>query len=77
MDYVILLHFDGLVNKQFKFVGMRPHVLTFEKLPSFNDLVAIVGIVMNVAFEVRLHGRYDMRGNRLIYVMLLLGSEDE
>jgi hypothetical protein len=33
--------------------------------------------VMNVGCDVRLHGRYDMGGNRPIYVMLLLGSEDE
>jgi hypothetical protein len=32
---------------------------------------------MNVGCELRLHGRYDMGGNRPIYVMLPLGSEDE
>jgi hypothetical protein len=48
MNHVILLHFNGSVNEQFKLVDMRPHVLTFEKLPSFNDLVAKVRTVMNV-----------------------------
>jgi hypothetical protein len=56
---------------------MRPHVLTFEKPPSFNDLVARVRIVINVGCDMRLHGRYDMGGNKPIYVMLPLGSEDE
>jgi hypothetical protein len=32
---------------------------------------------MNVGCDVRLYGRYDMGDNRLIYVMLPLGSEDE
>jgi hypothetical protein len=32
---------------------------------------------MNVRCDVRLNGRYDMGGNRPIYVMLPLGSEDE
>jgi hypothetical protein len=32
---------------------------------------------MNVGYDVRLHGRYDMGGNRPIYVMLPLRSEDE
>jgi hypothetical protein len=32
---------------------------------------------MNVGCDVCLHGRYDMGGNRLIYVMLPLRSEDE
>jgi hypothetical protein len=77
MDRVILLHFGGSVSEQFKLVGMRPHVLTFEKLPSFNELVARVRVVMNVGCELRLHGRYDMGDNRPIYVMLPLGSEDE
>jgi hypothetical protein len=31
MDCVILLYFDGLINEQYELVGMRPHVLTFEK----------------------------------------------
>jgi hypothetical protein len=77
MDRVILLHFGGLVNEQFKLVGMRPHVLTFEKPPSFNDLVARVRTVMNIGCDVRLHERYDMGGNRAIYVMLPLGTGDE
>jgi hypothetical protein len=77
MDRVILLYFGGLVNEQFELVGMRQHVLTFEKLPSFNDLVARIRAVMNVGCDVRLHGRYDMGDNRPIYVMLPLGSEDE
>jgi hypothetical protein len=77
MDRVILLHFGGSVSEQFKLVGMRPYVLTFEKLPSFNELVARVRVVMNVGCELRLHGRYDMGDNRPIYVMLPLGSEDE
>jgi hypothetical protein len=77
MDHVILLHFGGSVNEQFELVGMRPHVLTFEKPPSFNDLVTRVRTVMNIGCDVRLHGRYDMGGNRAIYVMLLLGTGDE
>jgi hypothetical protein len=32
---------------------------------------------MNVGCDVHLHGRYDMGGNRPIYVMLPLRSEDE
>jgi hypothetical protein len=32
---------------------------------------------MNVGCDVHLYGRYDMGGNRPIYVMLLLWSEDE
>jgi hypothetical protein len=32
---------------------------------------------MNVGCNLRLHMRYDMCGNRPIYVMLLLGSEYE
>jgi hypothetical protein len=77
MDRVILSHFDGSVNEQFELVGMRPHMLTFEKPPSFNELVARVKVVMNVGCDVRLHGRYDMGGNIPIYVMLPLGSKDE
>jgi hypothetical protein len=77
MDHVILLHFGGSINEQFKLAGMRPHMLTFEKPPSFNDLVARVRIVINVKCDVRLHRRYDMGGNKLIYVMLPLGSKDE
>jgi hypothetical protein len=45
---------------------MRLHVLTFEKPPSFNDLVARVRTVMNVGCDVRLHERYDMGGNKPI-----------
>jgi hypothetical protein len=66
LDRVILLHFGGSVNKQFELVGMRLHVLTFEKPPSFNDLVARVRTVMNVGCDVRLHERYDMGGNKPI-----------
>jgi hypothetical protein len=32
---------------------------------------------MNVGCDLCLHGRYDMGGNRPIYMMLPLGSEDE
>jgi hypothetical protein len=60
MNHVIFLHFGGSVNDQFELVGMRLHVLTFEKPPSFNELVARVWTVMNVGCELRLHGRYDM-----------------
>jgi hypothetical protein len=77
MNSVILLHFGGSVSEQFELVGMRRQVLTFEKPPSFNDLVARVRAVMNVGCVLRLHGRYDMGGNRPTYVMLPLGSEDE
>jgi hypothetical protein len=77
MDQDILLHFGGSINEQFVLVGMRAHVLTFRKPPSFNELVARVRTVMNVGCELRLHGRYDMWGNIPIYVMLPLGSEDE
>jgi hypothetical protein len=77
MDRVILLHFGGSVTEQFELVGMRRQVLTFLGQPSFNDLVARVRAIMNVGCDVRLYGRYDMGDNRLIYVMLPLGSEDE
>jgi hypothetical protein len=77
MDRVILLHFDVSVNEQFELVGMRLHVLMFEKISSFNKLIARVRIAMNVECDVRLHRRYDMEDNRLIYVMLPLESEDE
>jgi hypothetical protein len=65
------------VSEQFELVGMRSHVLIFEKPLSFNELVARVRAVMNVGCDLRLHGRYDIGGNRPIYVMLPLGSEDE
>jgi hypothetical protein len=77
MDCVILLHFGGSVNRQFKLVGMRSHVLTFEKPPSINALVARVRAVMNIGCHLLLHGRYDMGCNIPIYVMLLLGFKDE
>jgi hypothetical protein len=77
MHHVILLYFDGSVSEQFELVGMRPHMLTFGKLPSFNELDARVSATMNVGCELSLHGRYDIGGNRPIYVMLPLGSEDE
>jgi hypothetical protein len=77
MDRVILLHFGGSVTEQFELVGMRHQVLTLLNRPSFNDLNARVRAVMNVGCDVRLHGWYDMGGNRPIYVMLPLGSEDE
>jgi hypothetical protein len=53
MDRVILLQFGGSVNEQFELVGMRPHVLTFENLPSFNELVARVRAVMNTGCDLR------------------------
>jgi hypothetical protein len=56
---------------------MRPHVLIFEKLHLFNEIVARVKAVMNVGCDLRLHRRYDMGSNRVIYVMLPLGSEGE
>jgi hypothetical protein len=56
---------------------MRPHVLTFKKPTSFNELVVIVRTVMNVGCNVCLHGRYDMGANKPIYVMLPLGSKDK
>jgi hypothetical protein len=60
MDRVILLQFGGSVNEQFELVGMRPHVLTFENLSSFNELVARVRVVMNTGYDICLHGMYDM-----------------
>jgi hypothetical protein len=77
MDCIILLHFSGLVIEQFELVGMRRQVLTFQNRPSFNDLVTRVRAVMNIGCDVHLHGRYDMGGNRPIYVLLPLRSEDE
>jgi hypothetical protein len=56
MNRVVLLHFSGSVSEQFELVGMRPHVLTYEKPPSFNEFVARVRAVMNVGCDVRLHG---------------------
>jgi hypothetical protein len=52
-------------------------VLTFENPPSFNELVARVRAVMNTECDLCLHDRYDMGGNRPIYMMLPLGSEDD
>jgi hypothetical protein len=60
MDSVILLHFGGSVSEQFELVGMRPHVLMFEKPPSFNELVGRVKADMNVGCDLCLHGGYDM-----------------
>jgi hypothetical protein len=77
MDRVIFLHFGGSVTEQFELVGMRRQVLMFQNRPSFNDLVVGVRAVMNVGCDVRLHERYNMGGNRPIYMMLPLGSEDE
>jgi hypothetical protein len=77
MDRVILLHFGESVSEQIELVDMRYQVLMFQNPPSFNDLVARVRAIMNVGCDLRLHERYDMGGNRLIYVMLPLGSEDE
>jgi hypothetical protein len=77
MNRVIILHFGGPVNVQFELVGMRPHMLTIKKPPSFNDLVVRVRTVMNIGCDVWLHKRYDMGGNIPIYMMLPLGSEDE
>jgi hypothetical protein len=71
------LHFSVSVSEQFELVDMRSHVLIFEKPLSFNELVARVRAVMNVGCDLRLHGRYDIGGNRPIYVMLPLVSEDE
>jgi hypothetical protein len=56
---------------------MRPHMLTFENSPSFNELVARVRAVINIGCDLRLHDRYDMGDNILIYMMLPLGSKDE
>jgi hypothetical protein len=39
--------------------------------------VARVRAVMNTECDLRLHGRYDMGGNRPIYMMLPLGFENE
>jgi hypothetical protein len=77
MDHVIPFHFGGSVIEQFELVSMRRQVLMFLNLSSFNDLVARVRTVMNIECDVCLHGRYDMGGNRPIYVMLPLGSENE
>jgi hypothetical protein len=60
MDRVILLYFSGSVSEQFKLVGMRPQILTFEKPPSFNKLVVRVRAIMNVGCDLRLYERYDM-----------------
>jgi hypothetical protein len=77
MDHVILLNCGELVSDQFELVGMRPHVLTFEKTSQFNELVVRVRAVMNIGCDLRLHERYDMGGNRPIYVILTSGSKDE
>jgi hypothetical protein len=52
-------------------------VLTFENPSSLNELVARVRAFINTRCDLRLHGMYDMGGNRPIYMMLPLGSEDE
>jgi hypothetical protein len=49
-----------LVSGQFELVDMRPHVLTFKKLPSFNEMIARVRAVMNIGCDLWLHERYDM-----------------
>jgi hypothetical protein len=77
MDRAILLYFGGSITEQFELVGMRHQVLTFQNRPSFNDLVARVGVVTNVGCDLHLHERYDLGGNRPFYVMQPLGSEDE
>jgi hypothetical protein len=77
MDCVLILYFGGLVSDQFEVVDMRPHMLTFKKPSSLNEMVARVRIVLNVGCDLRLHGRYNMGNNRLIYVMLPLGSKEE
>jgi hypothetical protein len=77
MNRASLLHFGGSVSEQFELIGMRSHMLTFEKPPSFNELVARVMTVINVGCDMRLHGRYDMGDNISIHAMLPLGSEDE
>jgi hypothetical protein len=64
MDRVILLQFGESVNEQFELVGMRPHVLIFENLPSFNELVARVRAVMNTGCDLSLHDRYYMGGGQ-------------
>jgi hypothetical protein len=71
------LQFGGSVNEQFELVDIRPHMLTFKNPPSFNELVVTVRAVMNTGCDLCLHDRYDMGGNRPIYMMLPLGSEDE
>jgi hypothetical protein len=60
MNRIIILYFGGSANEQFELVGMTPHVLTFRKPPSFNELDARVRTFMNVRCELRLHIRYDM-----------------
>jgi hypothetical protein len=60
MDCVILLYFGRLINEQFELVGTRLRVLTFKNPPSFNDLVARVRTIMNVGYDVPLHGRYNI-----------------
>jgi hypothetical protein len=60
MDHVILLHFSESVSEQFELVDMRPHVITFEKVASFNEMVARVRSVINVGCDLMLHRRYDM-----------------
>jgi hypothetical protein len=77
MGRVILLYFGGSVSEQFILVGMKPRVLTFENPSSFNELIARVRAVMNVGCDLRLYRRYDIEGNRPIYIMLPLGSKDE
>jgi hypothetical protein len=51
MDRVILLHFGGSVSEQFELVVLRPHMLTFEKPSSFNEMVARVRAVTNVGCD--------------------------
>jgi hypothetical protein len=56
---------------------MRPHVLTFENLSSFNELVARVRAVMNTDVICVCMAGTIWGGNRPIYMMLPLGSEDK
>jgi hypothetical protein len=62
MDRVILLYCGGSVNDHFELIGMRRHVLTFEKPPHFNEVIGRARLVLNVGFNLRLHERYDMGG---------------
>jgi hypothetical protein len=82
MDHVILLHFSGSVSEQFKLVSIRRQVLTFENPPSFTELIARVRAVMNVRCDLPLHRKYDMYGNKPVYVtsylvLPLKGSDNE
>jgi hypothetical protein len=54
------------------------HVIFYNSVDEQFELVSMRShVIINIGCDLRLHDMYDMRGNRPIYMMLPLGSEDE